>query len=200
MPHNEKNIISPDTGRKDRRPPGQTVIGDLSLLHFDGVPKFDAAAWRFKFSGLVGKPFDLTFKEFSALPMVRLYADIHCVTGWSVLETHWEGVSSRTLMDMAKAKPEAGYVMIHSSDGYTTNLALPDFLREDVVFAMKYNGELIEPEHGFPVRLVVPGLYFWKSAKWADGMEFMKHDRQGYWESRGYHNRGDPWKEERYSI
>ena len=132
------------------------------------------------------------------MPAVKVQSDIHCVTTWSKLDNNWEGISSRAIYDIAKAKPNAKHVLIHCYGDYSTNLPLADFLEEDVLFAVKQNGAVLKPEHGYPVRFVVPKLYFWKSAKWVNGIEFMAKDKPGFWEVKGYHNRGNPWKEERY--
>jgi DMSO/TMAO reductase YedYZ molybdopterin-dependent catalytic subunit len=196
----KENVIkSPDTERKDRVPPGQRITENLPVLHYGAVPNIDVSKWAFTISGLVGKERRLTYQEFISLPRVKVFSDVHCVTGWSKLSNLWEGVSSGVLRELVNILPEAKFVMIHSAGGFTTNLSLDDFFEPDVLFAIKHNDELLTPGHGYPVRLVVPRLYFWKSAKWVVGVEFIAEDRWGFWESRGYHNRGDPWKEERYS-
>jgi DMSO/TMAO reductase YedYZ molybdopterin-dependent catalytic subunit len=133
-----------------------------------------------------------------ALPRVRVFSDIHCVTTWSKLGNLWDGVSTSVIKDLVSVRPEAGFVMVHAWGGFTTNLSLGDFFAEDCLFATEHDGKLLTPEHGWPVRLVVPRLYFWKSAKWVTGVEFIKQDAPGFWESHGYHMHGDPWKEERY--
>lgn len=194
-----KTIISPDTLRAQRVPPGQRLTERFPVLHYGAVPRIDLAKWRFRLSGWVAQPVELDLAQFEALPRVQLVADIHCVTGWSKLNTHWEGVPSVALRELVSLRPEARYAIVQAAGGFTTNLSLDDFFAEDVLFALKYEGEPIAPEHGAPVRLVVPRLYFWKSAKWVTGVYFRKDDQPGFWESRGYHNRGDPWKEERYS-
>jgi DMSO/TMAO reductase YedYZ molybdopterin-dependent catalytic subunit len=195
----EEIIRSPDTEREDRIPPGQTATGMWPVLHYGTVPKVDASQWTLTLSGLVAKERVFSYNEFMSLPRVKVLSDIHCVTGWSRLDNLWEGVSTRVIGELAAILPEAEFAMIHGAGGFTTNLALDDFFEPDVLFAIKHNGEALTLEHGYPVRLVVPRLYLWKSAKWVTGIEFMKEDRRGFWESHGYHNRGDPWKEERYS-
>ena len=195
-----KEIISPDTKKKERIPPGQRVTERWPVLQAGGIPFIDINTWTFTITGLVKKERTLTFTEFTALPRVRVFSDIHCVTGWSKLNNWWEGVSTRTIKNLVDILPEARYVMVHAEKEFTTNVSLDDFFAEDVLFALAHNGEPLTPEHGYPVRLVVPRLYFWKSAKWVTGLEFMKKDKPGFWESYGYHNRGDPWKEERYSF
>jgi DMSO/TMAO reductase YedYZ molybdopterin-dependent catalytic subunit len=194
-----KKIISPDTKRENRVPPGQRVTDKWPVLHEGIVPYVDCSAWKFTITGFVASERTLDFEKFSALDRVSVFSDIHCVTGWSRLDNVWEGVSTSVVRDLVDISPEAQYVMVHAERGFTTNLALADFFAEDVLFALKHDGDPLTPEHGYPVRLVVPRLYFWKSAKWVTGIEFMEKDRPGFWESYGYHNHGDPWKEERYS-
>ncbi len=194
----EKVIKSKYTGREERIPPGQRISDELIIFHYGAVPDIDVSRWTFKISGLVKKEKTINYLEFMSLPMVKVSSDAHCVTGWSKLDNLWEGVSTGVIGELAGILPEAKFVMIHSVGGFTTNLSLSDFFEPDVLFAARYNDELLAHEHGFPVRLVVPGLYFWKSAKWVVGIEFMEKDKPGFWESHGYHIRGDPWKEERY--
>ena len=198
MVKDEATIISPDTRRQNRVPPGQSVTEGWPTLHYGGVPKVDVSQWRFRIFGLVDKERNLDFNEFMGLPMVKVFSDIHCVTTWSRLDNLWEGVSASVLKNLVKINPEAGFAIIHASGGFTTNLSLDDFFQEDVLFVVKHDGKTITLDHGYPVRLVVPRLYFWKSAKWVEGVEFTKEDRPGFWESHGYHNHGDPWTEERY--
>ncbi|MBN1366568.1 MAG: molybdopterin-dependent oxidoreductase, partial [Dehalococcoidales bacterium] len=142
---------------------------------------------------------ELTYIEFSALKRVKVIADIHCVTGWSKLNTLWEGPSTSVVKEIVNIKSEARFVIVHAAGNFTTNLPLADFFESDVLLALKYDDKPLSTEHGFPVRLVVPRLYFWKSAKWVTGLEFVSEDRPGFWEAAGYHNHGDPWLEERYS-
>lgn len=143
------------------------------------------------------EPLELTYDEFMALPKVTIKSDIHCVTRWSRLDNLWEGVEFKELMKLINPKPEGQYVMVHGAKGFTTNVPLEYLIDDDVLFACKHEGKDLTPEHGWPLRLVVPKLYFWKSAKWVAGLEFMDEDRPGFWEKSGYHMRGDPWKEER---
>jgi DMSO/TMAO reductase YedYZ molybdopterin-dependent catalytic subunit len=194
----DKVIRSPDTERAERVPPGQHLVEGLPVLHFSGVPRVEIARWRFEISGLVEAPRVLTYEEFLALPRSKVFCDIHCVTTWSSLGHTWEGVLAKDLKAAVKVLAEARFVTVHSLDGYTTNLSLAEFSDDDVIFATHFNGKPITADHGWPLRLVVPRLYFWKSAKWASGVEFMKADRPGFWETRGYHNHGDPWTEERF--
>jgi len=195
----EEVIKSPDTERQERVPPGQKLTGQWPALHYGSVPGIDTSRWTFTISGLVEKERKLSYKEFMSLPMVKVFSDIHCVTGWSKMDNLWEGVSASVIRELASILPEAKFVTVHSEGGFTTNLTLDDFFQPDVLFAVKHNNQPLTPEHGYPVRLTVPRLYFWKSAKWVTGVEFTAEDRPGFWESHGYHNHGDPWKEERYS-
>jgi DMSO/TMAO reductase YedYZ molybdopterin-dependent catalytic subunit len=192
-------IESPDIKREKRVPPGQRVTEKWPVLQYGSIYYIDVDDWTFIIFGLVEQEKVLRFGEFVSLPRVTVLSDIHCVTGWSKLNNVWEGVSTSVIKDLVTIRPEAQYVMVHAEKGFTTNLRLDDFFAEDVLFAVKHDGRELTPEHGYPVRLVVPRLYFWKSAKWVTGVEFMAEDKRGFWESHGYHNRGDPWKEERYS-
>ncbi len=194
-----RTIRSSDMDRANRVPPGQKVTGKWPVLHFGNVPKIDKAKWTLRVSGLVEQERMLTFDEFQRLPATRVLSDIHCVTRWSRLDNSWEGVSTGALKECVTVLPEAGFVIVHGAPAFTTNLTLDDFFQTDVILATSHDGEEINAKHGGPVRLVVPRLYFWKSAKWVTGVEFVSKDIPGFWETRGYHNHGDPWKEERYS-
>jgi DMSO/TMAO reductase YedYZ molybdopterin-dependent catalytic subunit len=196
---NIKTVVSPDMTRKNRIPPGQWETSKFPVLHYGSVPRVDINKWKFTLTGLVENEKVLTFKDFQNLPKIRVKSDIHCVTTWSKLDTLWEGVSTSELKNLVHIKPEAKYAIVHAEQGFTTNLNLDDFFAEDVLLAFKYNNKPLTPEHGYPVRLVVPRLYFWKSAKWVIGVEFTTDERLGFWERNGYHHHGDPWKEERYS-
>jgi DMSO/TMAO reductase YedYZ molybdopterin-dependent catalytic subunit len=191
-------IISPDTKRKNRIPPGQHLTEKWPVLHYGQVPLIKTDKWSFKISGLVQKELTLDFSTFSALPVVSVFSDIHCVTTWSKLNNIWEGISTTSIREMVKIDKNARFVIVQANGGFTTNIPIEDFFAEDVLFALKHNDNAITAEHGGPVRLVVPRLYFWKSAKWVTGIEFTASDRPGFWESNGYHNHGDPWLEERY--
>ena len=184
---------------KDRVPPGQIATSKWPVLHYGSLPRFNPATWDFQVWGLVQSPVRLTYAEFMALPKTTLRCDIHCVTSWSKLGVEFEGVPARTVLELAKPKPEARFVMVHAEQGYETNLPLDYLLADDALFAHRADGVDLAPEHGWPLRLVVPRLYFWKSAKWVRGLELMAQDRRGFWERNGYHNRADPWREERYS-
>ena len=182
----------------ERLPPGQYLTEKWPVLHYGGVPRVDLSTWTLTLNGLVTASKTLSYDEFKALPRRTLKTDIHCVTRWSLLDSEWEGVPVSEVMKLIELKPEATHVMVHGEHGYTTNLSLDDFLRDENMLVDARNGEPIPPEHGWPLRLFVPHLYFWKSAKWLRGFEFMAGDKSGFWEQYGYHMRGDPWQEERY--
>ena len=195
----EAVIISPDTQRANRIPPGQTRTRKWPVLDAHGAPSIDRATWKLEVRGLVESPLSLTWEEFAGLPRVKVFSDFHCVTTWSRLGNLWEGVSTRELLSRVNPKPEAKFVVAHGYDyGWTTNLPLDEFLSEDALLADTHDGEPISTEHGGPVRLIVPKLYAWKSAKWVGGIELLTEDRAGYWEQGGYHMHGDPWTEERF--
>ena len=194
----DKNlIISPDTRRPNRVPPGQYQTQDWPVLHYGGVPHIPNAKWSLKLFGLVDKEQTLDFAAFSSLPQDKVFSDIHCVTTWSRLDNTWEGVSTTRLKSLVTISPKAAFVIVHAANNFTTNLTLKDFFEPDVILAVRHNGDAISDNHGGPVRLVVPRLYFWKSAKWISGIELTDKDRPGFWEKAGYHNHGDPWTEER---
>ena len=182
-----------------RVPPGQTVTEKWPVLSYGRTPRFDPATWDFRVFGLVEEERRWTYDEFRALPTTRLTADVHCVTTWSLLGSEWEGVHVKELMQHVRPRPEARFVMQHCDGGYTTNLPLEVFLDDDVLLCYRRDGEDLTPDHGWPLRLVVPKRYFWKSAKWVRGLEFMAHDRLGFWELLGYNNNADPWQEERFA-
>ncbi|MEO8372786.1 MAG: sulfite oxidase-like oxidoreductase [Candidatus Solibacter sp.] len=194
-------IVSPDTGRAQRVPPGQSRTRKWPVLDASGPPKLDLERWQFSLAGLVNTPMAWCWQEFLTLPRVRVFADFHCVTRWSRLGNLWEGVATRELVKLAGGvKAEARFVLVHGYDGgWTTNLPLDDFLAEDALVAITHDGEPLSLEHGGPARLIVPRLYAWKSAKWVAGVEFLEHDQAGFWEENGYHMRGDPWTQERFS-
>ncbi|MGZ7047337.1 MAG: sulfite oxidase-like oxidoreductase [Methanobacterium sp.] len=192
-------IISEDTKRKERIPPGQHETTSWPVLHAGSVQKIDTSKWKFKIFGLVDEEKELNFTEFSSLPVSKVLSDIHCVTTWSKLNNLWEGVSTSIIKELVDIPSDAKYVMVHASGNFSTNLPIKDFFQPDVLFATKHNGIPLTKRHGGPLRLIVPKLYFWKSAKWVTGVEFMDDDKPGFWESTGYHMHGDPWKEERYS-
>ncbi|WP_438444573.1 sulfite oxidase-like oxidoreductase [Gorillibacterium sp. sgz5001074] len=194
-------MLDHTTKDKDRVPPGQRLTEGFPVLHYGEVPYYrDMSKWDFRVFGLVEEELTISYKDFMVLPRQAFKNDIHCVTTWSKLDNVWEGVAVSTVMEKVRRKPEARYVMLHAEGGWTTNLPLEDFLAETSFFGIKHNGELLTPEHGYPVRMVVPHLYFWKSAKWLRGVELMAHDKPGFWERNGYHMYGDPWREERYDF
>ena len=192
-------IISPDTRREKRLPPGQSRTRKWPVLDAHGTPKIDLETWQFSIDGLVENQKTWTLDEFKSLPQIKVYADFHCVTRWSRLDNVWTGVSAGTIAEMCGVKPEAKFVsaIAHDTDWYgnnwTTNLPLEYFLNEDSLIAIEHDGKPIAPEHGGPVRLVIPQLYAWKSAKWIKGLRFLAQDEAGYWERGGYHLRGVPW-------
>jgi DMSO/TMAO reductase YedYZ molybdopterin-dependent catalytic subunit len=183
----------------NRLPPGQKVVGDWPVFSYAGTPRIDLEKWRFRIYGEVDREVELTWDQFQALPSTSVDCDIHCVTAWSRMNNQFEGVLFRDLLDLFQPLPSAKHVVAHCYGGYTTNIPLYDLMRESVLLAYKHDGKELTPAHGWPVRLVVPHLYFWKSAKWVRGLQFIEKDEPGFWEMYGYHMRGDPWKEERYS-
>ncbi len=196
-------IISPDTlrgGAQERTPPEQVLTAKWPVLHYGSVPKVDPhdPDWSLRIFGLVEKPYELTYQEIRAMPTVDVVCDMHCVTHWSRLNNVFTGVPTRTILERAKPKPNARFVMCHSEAGFTTNLPLDDFLGEDCLLAYRWEGQEITAEHGGPLRGLVPRLYLWKSAKWIRAIELRASDAPGFWEQNGYHMHGDPWKSERF--
>ncbi|HVE68964.1 MAG TPA: sulfite oxidase-like oxidoreductase [Solirubrobacteraceae bacterium] len=198
MAEHKDDPLDVRTRDKPRVPPGQVKTEKWPVLHYGDVPQVDIARWRFEISGLVEQPVSLTYDELTALPRRRTLCDIHCVTRWSRLDNEFEGISVQDLLRRARPRPEARYVLVHAEQGFTTNLPLTDLDRPDTLLAWRHNGADLTPDHGWPLRLVVPHLYFWKSAKWVHGLELLKQDMPGFWEQNGYHMRGDPWEQERY--
>ncbi len=182
----------------ERIPPGQYITEDFPVLSAGPTPHTPLDKWSFEIIGLVRKPMRWSWTEFQQLPSQQFKVDIHCVTKWSKLDTVWEGVSIDTLFEEIEIDPKAHYVMAFSDGGYTTNVPLLEIIGGKAFIGYKYNGAPLAAEHGGPARLVVPALYFWKSAKWVRGLTLMENDRPGFWEELGYNNHGDPWKEERY--
>jgi DMSO/TMAO reductase YedYZ molybdopterin-dependent catalytic subunit len=183
-----------------RLPPGQVLVDKFPVLSYGPTPRFNPQKWDFRIFGMVEQELRLSYQEFRTLPANRQVSDFHCVTTWSRLDNVWEGVRMPDLMKRVRLKPEARNAVVHCDGGYTTNIALEELLDDDVMLAWKLDGRDLEPDHGWPLRLVVPKLYGWKSAKWVRAIEFVSEDRRGFWEVRGYHNHGDPWREERYSF
>ncbi len=181
----------------DRIPPGQFLTTKFPVLTYGPTPKVDINTWKIRVFGMVDQEIELDWQQFSSLNWVSVDADFHCVTQWSALDQTWEGVTLDTLISPAKPRADAKYVMIHCFGGYSTNLPL-DIAREEGLLAHKQGGLPLGESHGWPVRFIAPSLYAWKSAKWVNGVELMAEDSPGFWEQRGYHNHGDPWKEERF--
>lgn len=194
----EDVIVSPDARRGERLPPGQVRTPKWPVLDAGQPERVDLGGWRLRLGGLVEKEIVLTWEEFKKLPRVRVFSDFHCVTRWSRLGNLWEGVSTRTVLNLAGVKPQAQFALVHAEMGWAANLPLTELLAEDALFADTHDGAPLSLEHGGPLRLVVPRLYAWKSAKWVRGVELLEKDQPGFWERGGYHMRGDPWREERY--
>ncbi|MDH3500080.1 MAG: sulfite oxidase-like oxidoreductase [Acidimicrobiia bacterium] len=181
-----------------RIPPGQYFTERFPVLHAGVTPKVDLSTWDFAVGGLVAAPSRYTYDDILSMPRASVTADIHCVTKWTKLDTTWEGVSVEQLLAETEVEPTATHVLVEAEHGFTANLPLDDFHRSDNLFAYRYNGRDLEVEHGWPLRLVVPHLYFWKSVKWVRSVSFLDHDQPGFWERNGYHMYGDPWSEQRY--
>jgi DMSO/TMAO reductase YedYZ molybdopterin-dependent catalytic subunit len=197
-------IVSSDTSRDVRVPPGQSLTNKWPVLHYGDVPNVELSTWDFRVFGKVkGKQFPewkISWEVFRALRWIDVKCDIQCVTRWSRLNNVFSGPSTRTVLEASGVTSDAAsFVLVHGEGGFTTNLSMGEFLAEDCLFAIEHDGQALSKEHGWPVRLVVPRLYFWKSAKWVRGVELMEKDEPGFWESNGYHTHGDPWLEERHS-
>jgi DMSO/TMAO reductase YedYZ molybdopterin-dependent catalytic subunit len=187
---------------EDRVPPGQYITEKFPVLHYGEVPRYQDVerGWDLKVWGSIAEPVSFSFAEFRALPTVSVTMDIHCVTRWSKLDTTWEGVRFRDFLNHIPAlDPAAHFVIAHAEGSFTANVPLELLMEDNALLAYKYDGKELEPEHGYPLRLLVPRKYFWKSAKWLRGIEFLPHDQPGFWERYGYNNNADPWKEERYA-
>src|SRR5712692_4659307 len=187
------------TEARERLPPGQVLTQKWPVLTYGETPRADLQTWTFRCFGLVAEEVSWTWKEFLGLPRVEVTSDIHCVTRWSRYDNRWEGVAVSEILRRAGVRPEAVAVMAHSEGGYSTNIPLEDLRGDDVLLAFRHDGQELPSEHGGPCRLVVPKLYFWKSAKWIRGFEFLDVNPPGFWEVNGYHMHADPWKEERYA-
>ena len=182
-----------------RVPPGQVVTGKWPVLTYGSTPRFDPRTWTFRCTGLVAQEVQWSWPEFLALPRTEVACDIHCVTHWSRLDNRFGGVHVREIMARVRLRPGVTHVLIHADPDYTANLSLAELVADDVVLALEHDGQALTPEHGGPLRLVVPRLYFWKSAKWLRAFEFLDVNVPGFWEDNGYHMRADPWREERYA-
>jgi DMSO/TMAO reductase YedYZ molybdopterin-dependent catalytic subunit len=185
--------------RDPRLPPGQVKTEKWPVLHYGSVPRVDLSRWDLRVHGLVERPQKWSWEEFQSLPRVQVRSDIHCVTRWSRFDNLWEGVPVQEVLRLAGVKPGARFAVIHAEGGFTTNLPIAELGGDDALLADKHDGQDLTPEHGWPLRLVVPRRYFWKSAKWVRALEIVPDDQPGFWERNGYHNEADPWKEERFS-
>ncbi len=195
--------------KEGRLPPGQSVTNKFPVLHYGPVPRFNPATWTFRVFGEVEADIAWTWDQFNQLPRTKVFMDLHCVTRWSKFDTWWEGVSLKTLVEqkIIRPKPSAHFLMQHAEYGFTVNLPLEVALQDNFLMATHFNGEVLEPDHGYPLRGVIGAIagrddlktpYLWKGAKWLRGLEFMTHDKPGFWEQAGYHMEADVWKEERF--
>jgi DMSO/TMAO reductase YedYZ molybdopterin-dependent catalytic subunit len=189
----------PEAAKANRVPPGQYVTRDFPVLSAGPTPRTPLVGWTFRIEGLVKEPVQWSWEEFLKLPAQTYVVDISCVTKWTKLDMKWKGVSIDTLFERVELDPKAKFVTAFSDGGYTTNVPIPDLINGQAFIAFDYDDKPLAPEHGGPARLVVPHLYFWKSAKWVRGLHLMEKDKPGFWESLGYNIHGDPWKEERYT-
>jgi DMSO/TMAO reductase YedYZ molybdopterin-dependent catalytic subunit len=183
-----------------RVPPHQRVTRGWPVLHEGPIPRFDPQTWRLAVEGACDTPFEVSYDELKALPNVEMTADFHCVTGWSKLDNLWRGVQTRVLLEKAGPRNDATHVVMRAEYGYTANVPLEQLMADDALVTWMHNGRDLAPKHGYPLRTLVPKLYGWKSVKWVRGLELVTEDQRGFWEVRGYHNRADPWLEERYSY
>ncbi len=183
-----------------RLPPGQALTLKWPVLHYGSVPSFNLEHWDFRVTGLVTHSLRFTWAEFNQLPRIQTISDFHCVTRWSRFDNRWSGVAMREILARAAPQAKAEYVLIHAEQGYTANVPLADLDREDVLLATHHDDEPLTPEHGYPLRLIVPQLYAWKSVKWVRALELLDHDQAGFWEQNGYHMRGDPFQEQRFDT
>ena len=197
---NQRKELERKMQAKGRLPRGQVATLKWPVLHYGSVPRFDPERWDFRIHGRVEAPVRLTWLEFNSLPRVKATSDFHCVTRWSRFDNHWEGVAFREVLERVKLLPRAAYVLVHAEQGFTANVPLADLDCDGVLFATHHDGQPLTPEHGYPLRLVVPHLYAWKSVKWVRGLEFLEQDAPGFWEKNGYHMYGDPWKEQRFDA
>jgi DMSO/TMAO reductase YedYZ molybdopterin-dependent catalytic subunit len=196
---NERRELERKMKQEGRLPPGQSLTLKWPVLHYGSVPRFDPQTWDFRVYGLIESPLQFSWDEFNRLPKVEPTSDFHCVTRWSRFNNHWEGVAVQELLRRTRPKPNAAYVLVHAEQGFTANVPLADLDREEVLLATHHDGQPLTADHGFPLRLIVPHLYAWKSVKWVRSLEILDHDTAGFWEQNGYHMYGDPWKEQRFS-
>jgi DMSO/TMAO reductase YedYZ molybdopterin-dependent catalytic subunit len=196
---NERKRREQQMKEEGRLPPGQSLTLKWPVLQYGSVPRFDPERWDFRVYGQVETPLTLSWKEFNALPKSEHTSDFHCVTRWSRFDNRWNGVAFREILRRVHPLPAAQYVLVHAEQGYTANIPLADLDQDEVLLATHHDGEPLSADHGYPLRLIVPHLYAWKSVKWVRGLEFLDHDTPGFWEQNGYHMYGDPWKEQRFS-
>ena len=196
---NERRELERRMKQEGRLPPGQSLTLKWPVLHYGSVPQFDPQRWNFRIYGLVETPLQFNWAEFNALPKIQRTSDFHCVTRWSRFDNRWDGVAVQELFRRAHPKPNGKYVLVHAEQGYTANVPLADLDREEVLLATHHEGQPLALDHGYPLRLIVPHLYAWKSVKWVRSLELLDHDAAGFWEQNGYHMYGDPWKEQRFS-
>jgi DMSO/TMAO reductase YedYZ molybdopterin-dependent catalytic subunit len=197
---NERRERERQMKQAGRLPPGQSLTLKWPVLQYGSVPRFDPETWDFRLYGLVESALRFTWDEFNALPKVQRTSDFHCVTRWSRFDNRWDGVAMQELLRRAQPQANAAYVLVHAEQGYTANIPLADLNRAEVLLATHHDGQPLTPDHGYPLRLIVPHLYSWKSVKWVRSLEFLDHNQPGFWEQNGYHIYGDPWKEQRYSA
>ncbi len=197
---NERKELEQRMRNARRLPPGQAATLKWPVLHYGAIPGFDTSTWDFKVFGEVEAAVRLSWEEFNRLPKLETTRDFHCVTRWSRFDNRWQGVGFRSILKLVEPKPSAKYVLVHAEQGFTANVPLSDLDRDDVLFATHHDGQPLTPEHGYPLRLIVPHLYAWKSVKWVRGLEFLHNDVPGFWEQNGYHMYGDPWKEQRFDT
>jgi len=196
---NERKQREREMKAAGRLPPGQSLTLKWPVLHYGSVPRFDPKTWDFRVYGLVRNPLRLSWDEFNRLPKLEHTSDFHCVTRWSRFDNRWTGLSFGELLRRTEPLPSAKYVLIHAEQGFTANVPLADLDRDEVLLATHHDGEPLSGDHGYPLRLIVPHLYAWKSVKWVRSLEFLDNDSAGFWEQNGYHMYGDPWKEQRFS-
>src|SRR5690348_10816307 len=197
---NERKQREQEMRQAGRLPPGQSLTLKWPVLHYGSVPRFDPAKWDFRAWGAVENPVKLTWDEFGRLSRSESTSDFHCVTRWSRFDNRWTGVPFREILKLVRPKPTARHVLVHGEQGYTANVPLADLDRDNVLLATHHDGKPLEPDHGYPVRLIVPHHYAWKSVKWVRGFEFLASDAPGFWEQNGYHMYGDPWREQRFDT
>jgi DMSO/TMAO reductase YedYZ molybdopterin-dependent catalytic subunit len=196
----ERKKLEQQRRNEGRVPPGQSLTLKWPVLHEGNVPRVDLRTWDFRVDGLVERPVRLNWEEFNRLPRTEIQCDMHCVTRWSRFDNRFEGILFTEVMKLVMPKPEARFAIVRGENEYMTNLPLEDLMKPSTIFAFKHDGEPLSAEHGYPVRLIVPHLYLWKSVKWVRGFELVDHDIPGFWEENGYHMRGDPWKEQRFDT